>query len=215
MGQGGEPGKTGGPATPPPGSFTLNQMRLVRHLTVCVPAGEAGEGRARPGVLGPHPLRADRGRSRKRGGRNLDSRSAGTVSQKSTVHPARGTRQGGKASPPRPTVGRERARQTVLRSQPSAPHTFVKHLLCAGFRPCRAEHSRALPRVVSSGGRGKHRLGLRALEPRVPTVRQHRAHLSGGAAGNCECAPARVEECLGPPLPWVGEGSCPLTHRSV
>lgn len=161
MGRGGEPGKTGGTATPPSGSFTLNQMRLVGHLTVCVPAGSAGEGRARPGALGPQPLLAGRGQSRKRGGRNLDSQSAGTFSQKPTARPARGTCQGDKASPPGPTVGRERGRQTLLRPRPSAPHTFVKHLLCAGFHPCRGEHTRAPPRAVSSVARGKHRLGLR------------------------------------------------------
>ena len=116
MGRGGEPGKTGGPATPPPGSFTLNQMRLVGHLTVCVLAGAVAKGRARPGALGPHPLPADRSRSRKRGGRNLDNRSAATSSQKPTARPARWTQQEDKSSPPGPAreTGRLCAQPTAI-----------------------------------------------------------------------------------------------------
>lgn len=94
---------------------------------------------------------------------------------------------------------------SVLSPRPSAPHTFVKHLLCAGVCPCRGDHTRALPRA----GGGKHCLGLRALESRVPTARQHRARLSAGAAGNREHASAGGQRAPGSPAALGGGGQLP------
>lgn len=130
MGRGGEPGKTGGPATPPPGSFTLNQMRLVGHLTVCVLAGAVGKGRTRPGALGPHTP---------------------TPSQQTEVGPGReeaGTWTTGLQPPPprnalRARLGgpgkktspallgpRERQAGSVLSPRPSAPHVCKAPTAC-------------------------------------------------------------------------------------
>lgn len=129
-------------------------MRLVGHLTVCA-GWQRGRGQARPGALGPpaHSWQAEG--TVRRGAGTWTAQSAGTFSQKPTVAPGSGDLPRRQGQPSRAHSRQKRRGRGGRRAsaRPSAPHTFVKHLLCAGFHPCRGEHTRAPPQAVSSVAR--------------------------------------------------------------